>query len=581
MQIARICLASLLVYSTFAADATWTHLQTENFEMYTTAGEKKGRETLLYYEQVRALFAKLFKFDKPSKFPVRIVAFRNEKEFLPFRPGQAAAAFYAPSLERDYIVMQSINPENYPVAVHEYTHRFIHSMGLEFPIWLNEGFAELFSTVQQAGNKIEMGKMDANRALVVRSNKTIPFATFMSIDEKSPLYNEREKASIFYAQSFALAHMLYFSETYKPKIGALETAYQKSKDPATVFQTAYGMPIEAVQKDLERYMRQDRFFYTIVDVKLEKSAETPESRPVDAYESTAIKADLYRVVKNWDESARLYQSLNEMDPKRPGGEEGLAWLAMYQNKNSEAAPHFVKAVELGSKSAAVCEHAAKLSWNDSKRALGYMKRALELDPDIADGTYNLGILALNANEPKTAVDAFNHIKKVTPDKASALFRFRAHALIGVKNWTEARENTKLAEKYAKTEEDRLGAQELTMYFDRLDHPQTLQMTPSEPPNATATVTDIAPARLPSRIREPRKSVTGDLRDVACQGKQARLTVVDAAGSKSVLLINDPNSVEIRNAEGVTHEFTCGPQKNTRVTIEFADPAIVRTIEFIK
>jgi hypothetical protein len=41
----------------FAAEQ-WLKINSSNFELFTTAGEKKGREAILYLEQVRSLFAK-------------------------------------------------------------------------------------------------------------------------------------------------------------------------------------------------------------------------------------------------------------------------------------------------------------------------------------------------------------------------------------------------------------------------------------------------------------------------------------------------------------------------------------------
>ena len=39
-----------------AAADQWVKLTTPHFELYTTAGEKKGREAILYFEQVRNFF---------------------------------------------------------------------------------------------------------------------------------------------------------------------------------------------------------------------------------------------------------------------------------------------------------------------------------------------------------------------------------------------------------------------------------------------------------------------------------------------------------------------------------------------
>jgi hypothetical protein len=86
----------------------------------------------------------------------------------------------------------------------------------------------------------------------------------------------------------------------------------------------------------------------------------------------------------------------------------------------------------------------------------------------------------------------------------------------------------------------------------------------------------------------RRIAIGELLEVTCEGKQPRLTVAAADGAKSIFLITDPDRVEMKNADGITHEFTCGPQKNTRVKVGYAAaPAdseikgLVRSIDVIK
>jgi len=117
----------------------WLKINSTNFELYTTAGEKKGRQAILYFEQVRGLFNKIVKSGAVSKAPVRIIAFQSEKEYKPYRFNEAADAYYQGSRERDYIVMKSIAQEYYPVAIHEYTHLVVEHSGLPLPAWLNEG----------------------------------------------------------------------------------------------------------------------------------------------------------------------------------------------------------------------------------------------------------------------------------------------------------------------------------------------------------------------------------------------------------------------------------------------------------
>ena len=54
----RRLLPALLAFASVAsaAEQKWVKATSANFEVYTTAGEKKAREAIVYFEQVRSFF---------------------------------------------------------------------------------------------------------------------------------------------------------------------------------------------------------------------------------------------------------------------------------------------------------------------------------------------------------------------------------------------------------------------------------------------------------------------------------------------------------------------------------------------
>lgn len=74
--------ALFLLFSAFAfplaAADEWVKLTTSHFELFTTAGEKKGRDAILYFEQVRNFFLQSSAAKRAPEFPVRIIAFKSE-----------------------------------------------------------------------------------------------------------------------------------------------------------------------------------------------------------------------------------------------------------------------------------------------------------------------------------------------------------------------------------------------------------------------------------------------------------------------------------------------------------------------
>lgn len=69
-----------VLISVSAAQERWSHLLTPHFEMYTTDGEKRAREVIRYFEQVRSFFVQASPVHGVTEFPVRVVGFKNAKQ---------------------------------------------------------------------------------------------------------------------------------------------------------------------------------------------------------------------------------------------------------------------------------------------------------------------------------------------------------------------------------------------------------------------------------------------------------------------------------------------------------------------
>ena len=62
----------------------WRKIESPNFELFTTAGERSGRDVARHFEQVRAFFLETMRIGPKSGLPVRIVVFRSDKDFAPY-----------------------------------------------------------------------------------------------------------------------------------------------------------------------------------------------------------------------------------------------------------------------------------------------------------------------------------------------------------------------------------------------------------------------------------------------------------------------------------------------------------------
>ena len=201
---------------------TWTEVRSPHFVVVTVAGEKQGRQVAEQFEQIRAVFKSVFPGARidPGQ-PIIILAVKDEKglkallpEFWETKGHTHPAGLFQRGPEKNYVALrldvQGDNP--YHVIYHEYFH-LLESLNWEgVPTWLNEGMADFYGNTSIHGKEARLGLPDEYQSQVVKQNKLIPLEQLFAADQNSPYYNEANKTSMFYAESWALTHYLMLGD---------------------------------------------------------------------------------------------------------------------------------------------------------------------------------------------------------------------------------------------------------------------------------------------------------------------------------------------------------------------------------
>jgi tetratricopeptide (TPR) repeat protein len=361
--------------------------------------------------------------------PVTIIAFRNQKEFAPYSPNQAAAAFFHPGAAHDFIVMTKDSTGGYQMVNHEYTHLLVGQTGETLPVWLNEGMAELYSTLEREGPLIIVGRAAPGRAQALISEKWIDLDVRLSASPDSPLYNEKDRAGMFYAECWALVHMLNLDNSYRTRLHAMLDA-MKTEDAPAAFLTAYGKTVSQVQQDLRSYIRSPHVNGVGIRVELPKSAEALQ---VQTGAGMTARLALAELLSGYPAKVRLaraaYEQLGADYPGRWEVQSAWARFLFRERRNEEALAHFARAAELGSTD--------PLTFVDYGRALGAASRqqealaafqkAVKLDPARKETHFDLGLAQVRAGAWPEAVAELQLAVPVTRQQASRYFYNMAYA----------------------------------------------------------------------------------------------------------------------------------------------------------
>ncbi|MBE7542204.1 MAG: hypothetical protein M9913_16785 [Bryobacteraceae bacterium] len=570
-----ICLLMAGGLAVWGQESQWIRVESENFTVYSSAGERRARSYLDDFERVRAFFLQALPTIRPRTETVRIVIFGDRKEYREYQPNERTPAFYRGGTGEDLIVFGPLGQGAFPVAIHEYVHLLVNHAGLKLPLWQNEGLAEYYSTLEPRGSKVLAGKLPPGRRELLLMEKWIPLPVIFGVEPESEYYQDPKLAPRFYSQSWALVHMLTLEEEYRPGFARLVQEVAGGASEAEAFQKVYGKPVDAVEKDVERYYRGDVFHGALFDVEMKRVRAEKKMEAVGAYDAAVLLASIGDRQGREGETRTKLEALIARAPERPEAYRALGYLLWRTRDAGAAREHFQKAFELGDRSPRLLWDGGRLGGENSTAMLELL---VQRDPERVEARLELASAQLRDGRGPAAVSTLAVVKKVTPNEAARLFQLTAYA-----NWQTGQvEQAKVAAgrwlQFAKTEEERAAAERFGEQLARgASVPEgagpgpMLETRPRLRRNGTEVVEEVAP---------PLPSVTGLFAYLDCKGPMPRARIDTDAGAEW-LTLDEPDNVRISGRSGAL-ELQCGAlPAPLRVRVEYeAEGRRLRAIEVL-
>jgi tetratricopeptide (TPR) repeat protein len=455
-------LRSVVTFLLFAASAAfagarddqWLEVRTPHFVIISNSSGKQARHVAAEFERMRAVFHNKFpraRVDAAS--PIIVLAVKDRKSFQALEPqaylakGQLdLSGLFLRTPEKNYVLMRLDVEGEHPYATiyHEYTH-FITSHDQQWiPPWLNEGLAEFYQTTEIRDKEVQLGRPSVENILLLRQNKLLPLATLFSVDRNSTYYHEENKASIFYAESWALTHYLEFKDTreHTSRLQQYVSLVSNKVDPVTAAVTAFG-DLKLLEKNLSDYVAQQTFSY----VKSPGSTSVDESafklETLSSIQADAVRADFLAYCQRVKDSRALLQRILQQDPNNTAAYETLGYLAYHEGNLEEAARYYEQAVQLDSRSALAHYYYAMVSMQkgfseeNATQIESSLRTSIQLNPEFAPAFDRLAQFCARHNGNLEEADLLN-LKAIELEPASIAFRLnRANLLMQMKRPNEA------------------------------------------------------------------------------------------------------------------------------------------------
>lgn len=396
---------SLLIALRFASSASaqkperWIEARSPHFIVISNGGEKQARRTAAQFERFRMVFqAVQTQVKVDSGRPFVIFAVKDEKSIKALLPERwekkgmmKPAGWFQPGRERDYAVVRldAQGEFAFGVVYHEYTHMLTGLNLRVVPLWVSEGLAEFFAHAELGERESSIGRPSEDQLRLLAQSTLLPLDVLFSITRDSPHYNEENKSSIFYAQSWAMTHYFMVGNRTAnfPMLKQYLSRLQRNLPEAQARQEAFG-DSKKLEKELESYIRQKRFYAATLPVPASIDEKQFAVRDMPPPEWLAARGDFYASTGRTAEAKAALEEALSLDGKLAAAFESLGFLALATEHREDALKQFTRAVALGSKSHLVHYYCAMLAINAGPDAgvpagvEAHLRKALELNPEF-------------------------------------------------------------------------------------------------------------------------------------------------------------------------------------------------------
>ena len=438
--------------------ADWLRLRGTHTELLTDAGEKEGRRALNRLEQIRAV---LPASGEDGGRELRVVLFDSEKEFREYAPGQTTSGFYQSGLERDYIVTHA-GGELPRVVTHEFVHFLLNQARAPLPHWFEEGTAELYSNAQINAKRVRIGKeLEAHMNLLLNR----PWLSFAQLTAERLAIPEKEQdveqaENMFYAESWALVHMLNLSPNYRDHMPQFVMLLAAGTEGSEAFRTAFGLDFAKALAELPGYLKKIRSVQLDIPPPMPFSAAQAE--PVSAVDADLLRGDV-ALRRGLAEKARgLFEQAAKEHPGSATAQAGLGMLAMTQNRPGDARRYLEKAIQLDDKDATILFEYALLERDagaGNERVRELLEKVVALSPNFGEAQLLLGVRATDDRSYQRAVAYLQDAARLLPRQSYVLHAL-AYAQQKLGNYPEALDAAQRAVRTATTDEQEHAAEAL-------------------------------------------------------------------------------------------------------------------------
>ncbi|HZQ69972.1 MAG TPA: hypothetical protein VFA68_15715 [Terriglobales bacterium] len=471
-----------------AGEDPWLRISSAHYSLLTDAGDKRGREILLRFEQMRSMFSILLmrpKLNMPE--PLDIIAVKDDKEYAELTyKGQNQKSFFLPGEDRNYIVVNASEENPWHAVQWDFARLYMNYNYPPTPAWFDEGFAEYFAGMRLDNKQVQLGADPALRRTWrqdLLGNQIKPRYIPKSFTELlnapvwlatpdlftmrlTPSPYDTSRHSLFNAQSWMVMHYLINKEKLS-QTGTYFDLVENQKLPVEqAIQRAYGLTVAEFDKEVKDYFHSLTPLFKALDLSTQpgevevggvtQTIAAPigpgdvgmNAQQVPLPDALALQAEMaLRVADRREASIRELKAL-VADPKMESAiaHRALAWDLMQDRKFEEATEELSKASDLDRNDGWTRYYLALVKYNAAQgsgqefHGLGNMmqdlRAVLDWYPDFAQAYAMLALARIEGGGTSSALEAIRAAIRLSPRNESYQL-ILAKVYMAGKHWDDA------------------------------------------------------------------------------------------------------------------------------------------------
>jgi tetratricopeptide (TPR) repeat protein len=408
-------LAMLAAPLTVSAADAWRLVTTEHFRVLSQANDGVTAKWIRDFEQYIASTSDALGIKPRALPPLTMILFSRDKNYTPYKlkrpdgkPANVAGQFVTlGGISSIAMALDSEKEDARRTIFHEATHWLTSIDPNPQPTWFTEGIAEMLSTFEQAGSKVNWAKPIDEHLAQMQDQGVLPLAEFLT--RVDALQDQDKIDDRYYAQCWAFVHFLMLSgdKSRTELLTRFLTVYQTKSGDETV-REVFGPNLDQLQRDFTQYV--NKATYSFLSVAAKPVADPPASVPAPP---AVVEAALGMMALAMGDKALAKQHAKraiEASSDLPDGHQLLAYIARDDNDYAAAGAHAEAALKAGSRDSEMHMLMADALISNSQgnfgdtltTRIGHYQQALALRPTRHDTYQQLAGDLLFLDKPEAA-----------------------------------------------------------------------------------------------------------------------------------------------------------------------------------